>query len=52
MSGELETTKHDKSSHGYGMKSIARVIRKYGGSMKAYFDETAGEFHVVLCFGG
>lgn len=52
MSGELETTKHDKASHGYGMKSIARVIRKYGGSMKAYFDETANEFHVVLCFDG
>ena len=50
INGELETTKPDKSSHGYGMKSIARVIRKYGGSMKAYFDETVGEFHVVLCF--
>lgn len=50
INGELETTKPDKSSHGYGMKSIARVIRKYGGSMKTYFDETVGEFHVVLCF--
>ena len=50
--GELETTKPDKFTHGYGMKSIARVIRKYRGSMKAYFDETANEFHVVLCFGG
>ena len=50
VNGELETGKPDKASHGYGMKSIARVIRKYGGSMKTYFDETANEFHVVLCF--
>lgn len=52
INGELETTKPDKSSHGYGMKSIARVIREYRGSMKTYFDESANEFHVVLCFDG
>lgn len=50
MSGELETTKHDKSSHGYGMKNIARVTRKYGGSMKTYFDSASHSFHTIICF--
>ena len=48
--GELETKKHDRISHGFGMKSIVRIVDKYSGSMKTYFDNATCEFHVVICF--
>ncbi len=36
QNGLPQTTKADKSNHGYGTKSIARIAEKYGGS--AIFD--------------
>jgi two-component system sensor histidine kinase AgrC len=46
--GELETTKKDKSSHGIGVKSIKRVVKKYNGMID--FFEESGEFccHILL----
>lgn len=31
--GELVTHKQDASFHGYGIKSIRRIVKKYGGNM-------------------
>ena len=33
VDGLPQTTKADKSSHGYGVKSIAYIVKKYGGIM-------------------
>ena len=31
QNGEIVTTKQDKANHGYGLKSVERVVEKYGG---------------------
>lgn len=46
--GKLATTKSDKSYHGYGMKSVARIAGKYGGEMNTYFDEESNTFHTII----
>ena len=30
-SREIQTTKPDKSHHGYGIKNVKNIVRKYGG---------------------
>lgn len=30
-SREIQTTKPDKSRHGYGIKNVKNIVRKYGG---------------------
>ncbi len=44
VGGFPQTTKPDKSSHGYGVKSIAYIVEKYGGIMN--FE--AGEHTFIL----
>lgn len=44
----LTTTKKNKLRHGYGMKSIKRVVDKYDGDSRFYFDEENYTFHTVL----
>ena len=46
--GEFESTKEDKSNHGYGIKSIEKIVKKYNGSMKLYFDEEENTFHSIV----
>lgn len=39
--GELQTTKNNKDIHGYGIKSIKRIVKEYDGSINhAYNSET------------
>lgn len=40
--GELKTTKKDKGNHGFGMKSIKAVVKKYNGILNYEYDD--GEF--------
>lgn len=47
-SRQLITTKKNKWRHGYGMKSIQRVVNKYGGDSHFYFDEENYAFHTIL----
>ena len=47
-SRRLITTKKNKWRHGYGTKSIQRVVNKYGGDSRFYFDEENYTFHTVL----
>lgn len=47
-SRRLTTTKKNKIRHGYGMKSIQRVVDKYDGDSKFYFNEENYTFHTVL----
>lgn len=44
----LTSTKKDKQNHGYGMKSIDRVVKKYGGSSRFYFNKENYTFHAVI----
>lgn len=49
-SGNLKTTKDASKGHGYGMKSIYRIVKKYGGTSTIYFDEKEKQFHHVIHF--
>lgn len=47
-SRRLTTIKKNKLRHGYGMKSIQRIVDKYDGDSKFYFNEENYTFHTVL----
>lgn len=44
----LISTKRDKSFHGYGFKSISRVVKKYGGDIEWEYDKDEKEFSVSI----
>ncbi len=46
--GKLTTTKQNHLRHGYGLKSIQRIVKKYHGNMQTYFDENSMTFHTIL----
>ncbi|MCM1161939.1 MAG: GHKL domain-containing protein [Roseburia sp.] len=48
---ELSTSKSDKSTHGYGMKTVKKIIKKYEGHMDIW--EEKGKFcmNLILYFG-
>lgn len=46
--GTLVTRKKDKMRHGYGVKSIKRVVAAYGGEIEMYYDKETLTFHTVL----
>lgn len=47
-SRRLITTKKNMCRHGYGMKSIQRVVKKYEGDFRFYFDAENYTFHTIL----
>lgn len=47
--GTFESIKRDKTRHGIGMKSIRKVVKKYGGNMTAYYNAVDCTFHMVIC---
>lgn len=47
-SGQLMTSKEDKLNHGYGMKSIQMLVKKYGGDMSVEVRD--GIFALKLLF--
>lgn len=49
-SGELISSKDSSERHGYGTKSIARVVTKYGGRKEFRYDEDSREFHFIILF--
>jgi sensor histidine kinase regulating citrate/malate metabolism len=41
--------RRDKSGyHGYGIKSVEKVVKKYDGEMKMYYDIETQTFHTIL----
>ncbi len=48
QTGELHSTKKNPSQHGFGTKSIQRIVNRYHGSMNMYYDEKERLFHTVL----
>lgn len=45
--GELLSSK-SAGNHGYGMKSIQRILKKYSALSTFYYDETEQRFHSVI----
>lgn len=46
--GILITKKTDTTQHGYGMKSIQRVVDSYHGTLTTYYKEETHTFHTIL----
>ncbi len=44
----LPTSKPDKQLHGLGLLSVRRVVEKYQGHMKLYFDTGTRTFHALV----
>ena len=48
--GNFRTTKTNQRIHGYGLKSINRVIQKYNGISMPCYDSIAKMFHYIIRF--
>lgn len=48
--GKIRTSKSDKAYHGFGLKSIQSIIRKYGGTMTIHTED--GIFILSIIFPG
>lgn len=42
------STKKNKLKHGFGLKSIERVVNKYNGNMKMYCENDKMAFHTII----
>jgi sensor histidine kinase regulating citrate/malate metabolism len=47
-SKRLVSHKKEPLRHGFGIKSIERVVEKYNGNMNMYYDETKMDFHTII----
>lgn len=45
---KLYTTKKSKKYHGFGLKSIQKIVDGHNGSMEMYYDDDMQEFHTIL----
>ncbi len=45
---QLISTKKDPSQHGFGLKSVRRIVERYDGSMNVYYDEAELLFHTII----
>lgn len=46
--GRLISTKKDSPRHGFGLKSVERIIAHYHGNMQLYYEEQEHLFHAVV----
>lgn len=46
--GGFHTKKIDKASHGIGLRSIDRIVRKYNGIATMYYDSSQKQFHHII----
>lgn len=40
--------KSDNARHGFGIKSIKKVVKQYHGNLQMYYDNDSGTFHTVI----
>ena len=45
---KLVSEKKNHSQHGFGMKSIQRIVTKYSGEVKTYYDSETLSFHTII----
>lgn len=48
QNGKLTTNKPEKDKHGFGIKSIQKVVKKYHGDMQMYYHEDTFTFHTII----
>lgn len=48
--GKLITTKHNKDTHGFGTKSIRKIVKKYNGELQWEYDNANRQFKLVILF--
>lgn len=46
--GKPVSTKKNKFQHGFGIKSIERIVKKYNGDITMYFDNEKSTFHTII----
>lgn len=44
----LTTSKSNKLQHGYGIKSIHKIVKTYQGQLKMYYTEDSMTFHTII----
>lgn len=44
----LKTIKQDSRRHGFGMKSIKKIVSNYNGDMRVYYEDEKKSFHTIL----
>lgn len=42
------SSKSNKKLHGFGMKSIRKTVKQYGGDLNFYYDDNTGTFHSLI----
>lgn len=47
-SGFPVSTKKDTRKHGLGLKSVNRIVNKYNGNIKMYYDASAEAYHTII----
>ena len=50
LKGDYKTSKKSSGTHGYGIKSVIRVVNKYNGTNRFYYDALEKQFHAVIQF--
>lgn len=40
--------KSDNGRHGFGIKSIKKVVKQYHGNLQMYYDNDSGTFHTII----
>ena len=40
--------KTNKNRHGFGIKSIKKVVKQYHGNLQMYYDNNSGTFHTII----
>ncbi len=48
--GRLITTKKNKDTHGFGTKSIRKIVKKYNGEMQWEYDNDKRQFKMIILF--
>lgn len=46
--GELVSQKTQNGRHGFGLKSIQKVVKQYQGDLKMYYDDNTATFHSII----
>lgn len=46
--GNLITNKSQKNKHGFGIKSIKKIVNKYHGDMRIYYNDETMTFHAII----
>lgn len=44
----LPTKKPNPQFHGFGMRSIQNIVKKYNGEMTFYYDDSTKSFHMII----